>query len=251
MSLTKKLFPFLYKTDWTTKPDHEIKLAFVGSDGTEYFEFISGYSCYYERYNAILDRLAEIDCKVDKAYLDDFQAIMKEYLTKGDLYNASILLKNLEDRRNYIFNQELLYDLATVWYFDKSENCYAYNTEYAEIKKKRWKEEKGRLSFFFAESYRKIHALTSGLENEFRDLGKGGKSGNANSPKVSFVEYIRKKQRQRRDLQITITNQGFGGLDFDKIRKLTIFEWYEVIRSLNKTKSRPQGNKTPKSNNRG
>src|SRR5690554_2222028 len=172
VSLTKKLFPFLYKTDWTTKPDHEIKLAFVGSDGTEYFEFVSGYSCYYERYNAILDRLAEIDCKVDKAYLDDFQVIMKEYLTKGDLYNASILLKNLEDRRNYIFNQELLYDLATVWYFDKSENCYAYNPEYAEIKKKRWKAEKGRLSFFLQSPIGKYMPLQADWKMSLETLEK-------------------------------------------------------------------------------
>lgn len=168
--ILKKLFPFLYKTDWHTKPDQEIRLAFTGSDGTEYYEFVNGYSCYYERYAAILDRLNEIECKVDKAFMDSFQTAMTEYLNKGDLVNASVCLQNLKDRRQYVFNQELLYDLATVWYFDKSENCYSYNPEYAEIKKKRWKNEEGRLSFFLQSHIGKYMPLPKDWEMSLVNL---------------------------------------------------------------------------------
>lgn len=158
------------RTSWHTKPGHEIRLAFVGNDGTEYYEFVDGFSCYYERYMAIMDRLTEIECRVDKAFLDSFTMIMEEYLKKGDLYNASILLKNLNDRRDYVFNQELIYDLAAVWYFDKSENCYAYSAEYAEIKKNKWKKEKGRLSFFLQSDMKKYMPYLADYRMSLDDL---------------------------------------------------------------------------------
>jgi hypothetical protein len=109
---------------------------------------VNGPDAYYERYMAALDRLSEIEQRVDYRYMDSFQSLLDEYLRKGDLVNASILNQNLRERRKYVFNVELLYNLASVWYFDKNENCYAYNYEYADQKISFWKKHKEALVFF-------------------------------------------------------------------------------------------------------
>lgn len=160
------------KQDWLIKPNHEVKLAFIGSDGTEYFEFVNGFDMYYERYMAIMDRLSEIEKRVDKVYLDTFIKTQREYINKGDLGNAAVTLNFLEQRQNYIFNQELLYNLASCWYFDKSENPYSYNPEYADIKIKKWKNEKGRLSFFLQHPIGKYMPSIKRWESSLENLEK-------------------------------------------------------------------------------
>lgn len=149
--------PFVksYKKDWLVKPEHAVELAFV-SNGVEYHCFSSGYSMYYERYMACQDRLAEIEQRCTKEYLDLFQKTLKQYLNKGDLTNVAILNKNLEDLRSYVFNVELLYNLASVWYFSKDESPYTYDYEFAEKKILEWKKDKEVLTFFLQSPIREF-----------------------------------------------------------------------------------------------
>lgn len=146
----KKPEPIPAKTEvkWNHMPEHQVSLAFTTADGTEYFCFTTGFNSYYERYMAGMDRINEIEQRVDKKYLDDFQKYLDEYINKGDLKNIAILNHNLRERRQYVFNQELLYNLASVWFFDKEENCYTYDYEYADQKIAKWKKEKDVLAFF-------------------------------------------------------------------------------------------------------
>jgi len=95
-----------------------------------------------------MDRINEIEQRVDAKYMDTFQKLLDQYLNKGELSNIAILNNNLRERRQYVFNVELLYNLASVWFFDKSENCYTYDYEYAEKKIARWKKDKDLLAFF-------------------------------------------------------------------------------------------------------
>lgn len=136
------------KIEWHLKPEHQVSLAFTTADGTEYFHFTTGYNTYVDRYMAGMDRINEIEQRVDKQYLDTFQKLLREYINKGDIRMISILEQNLTDRRTYVFNQELLYNLASVWFFDKNENCYTYDYEYADQKISKWKKEKDLLAFF-------------------------------------------------------------------------------------------------------
>jgi hypothetical protein len=136
------------KPEWVVKPEHQVEFAFKGSDGTEYYHLTTGYNSYYERYMAFTDRMAEIEQRVDNKYLKTYLKVNKDYLNKGDLVNASIAAKHLEDRMNYICNVELLYNLASVWFFDKSENPYTYDYVYADQKIKRWKRDAELLVFF-------------------------------------------------------------------------------------------------------
>lgn len=135
------------RSPWNTKAGVVIDLAFI-HEGVEYYQFVNGASMYTGRYAAAMDRINEIDCRVDKAYMDLFQKTLKEYLNKGNLQDAFILLHNLETRREWVTDQEFIYNLASVWFFDKNEDPASYDYEYAYQKIGRWKKDPAMLGFF-------------------------------------------------------------------------------------------------------
>lgn len=132
--------------DWLVSPDVQTRYVFT-SNGVDYYELTAGYNMYYERYMVAQDRLNEIEQRCDKAYLDLFQAQLDEYLNKGNLVGAAELNRNLRELRSYVFNVNLLYNLAAVWYFDKNENPFTYDHEYCEKKISDWKKDKEVLFF--------------------------------------------------------------------------------------------------------
>jgi len=151
--IEKGLFDFLKskpkekQPDWLVSPDVQTRYVFT-SNGVDYYELTNGYNMYYERYMAAQDRLNEIEQRCDKKYLDLYQDLLDDYLKKGDLVNIAILNKNLRDLRGYVFNVNLLYNLAAVWYFDKNENPFTFDHEYCDNKISDWKKDKEALSFF-------------------------------------------------------------------------------------------------------
>lgn len=159
--------------DWTIKPEHQVEFAFKGIDGTEYYQFTTGYNSYYERYMAFMDRLSEIEQRVDKNYLDRFQKTLDEYLNKGSLKDIAVLNKHLADRRAYIGNVELIYNLASVWFFDKSENPYTYDYGYADEKIRKWRNDKDSICFFLTTPLRHYLPLPDTLVQNIKTYEKG------------------------------------------------------------------------------
>lgn len=146
----KRFLPFLYRTSFVTQPGHETELAFV-SGGVEYFKFTNDLDVYIERYFAALDAINAIEQRVTREYLVTHVDLMTEYLDKGKLSLAAVLNHNLKERISHLFNVDLLYQLASVIYFDRNENCYNYNVEYNEKKIALWRKDKEALAFFLAQ----------------------------------------------------------------------------------------------------
>ena len=132
--------------DWLVSPDVQTRYVFT-CNGVDYYELTAGYNMYYERYMAAQDRLNEIELRCDKKYLDAFQAQLDDYLNKGNLVGAAELNRNLRELRSYVFNVNLLYNLAAVWYIDKNENPFTFDNEYCDKKKSDWKKDKEILFF--------------------------------------------------------------------------------------------------------
>lgn len=132
--------------DWLVSPDVQTRYVFT-CNGVDYYELTAGYNMYYERYMAAQDRLNEIELRCDKKYLDAFQAQLDDYLNKGNLVGAAELNRNLRELRSYVFNVNLLYNLAAVWYFDKNENPFTFDHEYCDKKISDWKKDKEILFF--------------------------------------------------------------------------------------------------------
>lgn len=147
MKLLRFLFPFLFKTKWHTKPDHEIELVFT-SGGVEYFKFVNEFKIPYERAMAAMDIYTEYDERMEAKHHKDAYKSIIEFCKKGDLVAAAQEATFCIERMENITNVDLMYKLLSVLVFDKDENCYNYDYEYAEKKIKRWKQDKDIEGFF-------------------------------------------------------------------------------------------------------
>lgn len=143
----KKIFPFLFKTTWNLKPEHEVELAFI-SGGMKYYKFVNEFKIPYERGVAAADIWAEFDERMDsKDHKSAYKSII-EYARKGDLVEVAKEAEFCLERMDNITNVDLMYKMASVLYFDESENCYGYDYEYNEKKRKLWQKDKDIDSFF-------------------------------------------------------------------------------------------------------
>ncbi len=143
----KKLLPFLWKTKWHLKDGHEVSEQFTHDD-IVYYAFVNEQRIPAERAFAALDIYTELEQRTDATYhLGAYNTII-EFLKKGDNIKAGIVASNAIQRMQHITNADLLYKLASVYYFDKNENCYSYDYEYAEKKINRWKKDKNIEAFF-------------------------------------------------------------------------------------------------------
>lgn len=169
----KKIAPFLYRTAWNVQPGHEVEKAFT-SNGVEYFCFSNGMNAYFERYQAAMDAINQLELRVDRRYLELHVELTKDYIRAGKLDMVAVLNRNLEERMNHISNVDMLYALASVWYFSKEENVYTYNHEYAEKKIAAWRKDKEVLAFFFKSPLRRYMPLEDTfIENTLPTFTKG------------------------------------------------------------------------------
>lgn len=146
MKLLAKIFPFLFKTQWLVKPEHEIALAFT-HEGEDYYMFVNEQNMPAERAFSAMDIYEELDQRITRDYLEKMLDGMAAALNKGDLQKAFQLVHFAQQRVKHITNIEILYKLASVLYFTKEENCYKYDREYNEKKIEKWK--KSDIDAFF------------------------------------------------------------------------------------------------------
>lgn len=134
--------------NWKIKqPEHEIEEAFE-HDGIKYYKFVNGMDMYYRRYMAAMDAIMMLESRVDSKFIKLYNESFAEYFNKQDWKNLANLQMIFWQRCQWVTNEELLFTLAAVVFFDDTENCYDYNYEYAEIKKKRWKGDSAVLGKF-------------------------------------------------------------------------------------------------------
>ena len=144
MNIFKALF---LPTKINLKVDHEIEHIF-SCGGIKYFKFVDEFNIPYGRAMAALDINREIEEMTDSKYHKTAYNVIIEYLREGKNDLAAIACHNSLQRMDNICNADLMYKLASVLYFDASENPYAYNYEYAERKIKKWKADKKIDAFF-------------------------------------------------------------------------------------------------------
>lgn len=142
-----KIFPFLFKTTWLVKPEHEVQIAFT-HEGVDYFMFVNEQNMPSERAFAAMDVYEELNQRITREYLEEFFKGLIACVNKGDLVKLSNLVTFAQQRLQHITNVEILYKLASVLYFTKEENCYNYDREYNEKKINNWKKS-GDIAGFF------------------------------------------------------------------------------------------------------
>lgn len=138
------------------------ELAFE-SGGIKYYQFSEGgMPIYYTRLVAMQEKVNMAqEWKVTEDVMNQFLGMIEVY-TGVRSADQRVQSLTAEERVEQIKNQvifmrkrmeiqdelDLLYDLATVWFFDETEDPAIYDSGYAKVKKKRWLDDRALHAFF-------------------------------------------------------------------------------------------------------
>lgn len=127
-----------------------IKYAFTAC-GRDYYMMDDLVNLPYERALTAIDFYNEFSMGVDVEFLKLHTAKVRELLTTKktiNVFEINKLNEQLAERVEFIRSPNLIYKLASVVYFDKSESPTVYDFKYNDEKIKRWKDEFKDGSFF-------------------------------------------------------------------------------------------------------
>jgi hypothetical protein len=130
--------------------------------GREYMEVDSIYNLPYQRGMAAVKVYEEMKMKCDYDYLKAHcQAIQNIFTNSAKLgFNEWAQIKKLNDqlleRLDIAIDTDLVYKLAAVVYFDKTESPIEFDAEYAKKKIAFWKKHKSTEAFFLQQPLQKL-----------------------------------------------------------------------------------------------
>lgn len=154
------------------KIEYVIKEAFTVK-GRTFYEMDDTFNLPYERGTTCLRYYTEFNMRVDREFLIKHIQAMKKELAfipgkEIGIVNAVNLLKQLEDRVNWIIDTDLAYKLASVVYFDKNEDPTKYDTKYNLEKIAFWKKEMSAKDFFFMQPLQRLIPFLKDYEENFQ-----------------------------------------------------------------------------------
>lgn len=135
---------------------HVIKHAFTVG-GVDYFEFDTTANLPYKRGLKFLSIYNELDMKVDRFYLQKHVEAVEKILTGGnkigfnEMVSISALNDQLKERLTWIHQEDLVYKLASVVFFDANESPDDWEWKYAADKIAHWKKHESVAAFFLHE----------------------------------------------------------------------------------------------------
>lgn len=162
----------VFKEKWSkdeeTKSLYRIVPAFK-SGGKQYYCYEDINNIPFERGLAALTIFNEIEMKCSIDFLKRYTKAIDELLHERviDVYKLNALNNVLMQRLNLSLDVDLMYKLASVVFFDKSENPTVYEQTYAEKKIERWKKDETVTAFFLKKPIRDLMPF---LKNAPQDL---------------------------------------------------------------------------------
>jgi hypothetical protein len=155
---------------WVVDEGHVIVPAFV-SDGVQYYMM-------KDIFNSFAGRALDAMAIYEKWSLRTSPEFMRGWLTALEntvngnpikITEVAELLKVMKERLDFALPTEgLIWELASVAFFDRNESPYRYDPEYAKEKIERWKKDIGLPDFFFRSPLRDIVSLPDLSEDGFK-----------------------------------------------------------------------------------
>ena len=119
------------------------------SGGVNYWEVKDVFSTYALRAMEALAIYEQWEMRCTKEYLRAHIAAVKASLNKGMLTEVAQLYNNLEERLNFaIPTEDIIWQFASVVYFDENESPYKYDHDYGKEKIARWRKDMKVTDFF-------------------------------------------------------------------------------------------------------
>ena len=133
-------------------PDHKYVIEFAFEvAGVEYFRYNDVFNSPYERGIMSWTIYEEVKMGVSREYLEKHIEVNREIThdkNNIDIFKINMLNEQLAERLEMKLDADLLYKLASVVYFDKSEIPVLYDATYCKSKIEFWKKHKGVADFF-------------------------------------------------------------------------------------------------------
>ena len=131
------------------KNKYRIEYAFT-SGGRKYYQFADISNLPYERGLTAMQVYNEVEMRCSRKFLEYFTEAMEKCLHAKEIniYDINALNEMLKQRLSLRADVELLYKLASVAFFDSSENPCVYEPAYAEKKIARWRKDQKVAAFF-------------------------------------------------------------------------------------------------------
>lgn len=150
------------------KEKYRIEYAFT-CGGTKYYRFAEIANLPYERGLVATTFFEELNMRCDRNFLIRYADALDTQLHKQtiDIFTINKLNEILKQRLQMATHVDLLYKLASVVFFDKTENPAVYEPAYAEKKIAKWRKDKKVTDFF---SQRPLRELIPSSENADIDL---------------------------------------------------------------------------------
>ena len=148
--------------------EHPIKEAFI-SGGVQYYMFDDIFNAPFNRAMEAQTFYTELQMRVSRDYLllhtQAVDAILSD--SKGiNIGDIATMNSQLKERMEFIVDADLLYKLASVMYFDDSENPYRYDFAYGSKKIAKWKKDKEVKDFFLNTPIRDFIPFLDTLEKD-------------------------------------------------------------------------------------
>lgn len=131
------------------KEKYRIEYAFT-CGGTKYYRYADIANLPYERGLMAINMYNELEMRCDRNFLIQYADAVHKQLHKQtiDIFTINKLNEILKQRLQMPTHVDLLYKLASVVFFDKTENPSVYEPAYAEKKIAKWQKDKGVHDFF-------------------------------------------------------------------------------------------------------
>lgn len=160
MKILDKLKYNLFGYSKFTQTKHVTKYAFTVG-GIDYKEFDTLANLPYKRALKFFSVYDELSMKTDAFYLDAHVKAIEKILTTGkvglkELSNVLTLNNQLKERLTWVHSEDLVYKLASVVFFDNSENPDDWEWSYAAKKIEHWKKHESALAFFLHEPIQRL-----------------------------------------------------------------------------------------------
>lgn len=167
--LTQQAEPVTPQYNGTADKKHWDKIKFAFTSGNRnYFCFSHDINIPYERMYAAIDIYRELDAAVNPVFLDSHCKAVDAVLesekikTNKKLMEIGILNARLKERKELAISVQIQLKLATVKYFDETENPFGYQHDYNKAKIEHWAKNADVPTFFL--SLPENQYLTTGEE---------------------------------------------------------------------------------------
>lgn len=165
------------KPQFLIEPQAPIKEAFV-SGGVTYYMFEDIFSLPCQRAFEATTYYEELKSGISSEYLKLHIQAMDVLVNNSKEINLSqiiLLQARLKERSDFVIDADIVFKLASVLYFDKSENPYAYDMKYNHRKIVSWKKDNDVADFFLSTPIRTLLPFTDMLEHDLNSYLKVAK----------------------------------------------------------------------------